>query len=102
MVVQPRTTKPENKFACTKLKNLEKLCFYPTVSNAVTLPFIYAERRPTLHWPNSMALLTISTESALTEAGNSVLTESVFHGLAATFASARAYSALLGILRLPG
>ena len=30
-----------------------------------------------------MALLTVSTESALTEAGNSVLTASVFHGLAA-------------------
>ena len=33
--------------------------------------------------PNFMALLTVSTESALTEAGNSVLTASVFHGLAA-------------------
>ena len=30
-----------------------------------------------------MALLTVSTESALTEAGNSLLTASVFHGLAA-------------------
>ena len=35
--------------------------------------------------PNFMALLTVSTESALTEAGNSVLTASVFHGLAAKF-----------------
>ena len=35
--------------------------------------------------PNFMALLTVSTESALTEAGNSVLTASVFHGLAANF-----------------
>ena len=33
--------------------------------------------------PNFMALLTVSTESALTEAGNYVLTASVFHGLAA-------------------
>ena len=32
-----------------------------------------------------MALLTVSTESALTEAGNSVLTASVFHGLGAKF-----------------
>ena len=32
--------------------------------------------------PNFMALLTVSTES---EAGNSVLTASVFHGLAANF-----------------
>ena len=32
-----------------------------------------------------MALLTASTESALTEAGNSLLTASVFHGLAASF-----------------
>ena len=32
-----------------------------------------------------MALLTVSTELALTEAGNSVLTASVFHGLAANF-----------------
>ena len=32
-----------------------------------------------------MALLTVSTESALTEAGNSVLTASVFHGLVANF-----------------
>ena len=32
---------------------------------------------------NFMALLTVSTESALTEAGNSVLTASIFHGLAA-------------------
>ena len=30
-----------------------------------------------------MALLIVSTESALTEAGNSVLTASVFYGLAA-------------------
>ena len=35
--------------------------------------------------PNLMALLTKSTESALTEAGNSVLTASVFHWLAANF-----------------
>ena len=32
-----------------------------------------------------MALLTVSTESALTEAANSMLTASVFHGLAANF-----------------
>ena len=32
-----------------------------------------------------MAMLSISTESALTEAGNSVLTVSVFHRLAANF-----------------
>ena len=32
-----------------------------------------------------MALLTVSTESALTELGNSVLTASVFHGLAANY-----------------
>ena len=32
-----------------------------------------------------MALLSVSTESALTEAGNSVLKASVFHGLAANF-----------------
>ena len=32
-----------------------------------------------------MALRTVSTESALKEAGNSVLTASVFHGLAANF-----------------
>ena len=32
-----------------------------------------------------MALLTVNTESALTEAGNSVLTASVFHGLASNF-----------------
>ena len=36
-------------------------------------------------WPNIMALLTVGTESALTEAGNAVLTASVFHGLAASF-----------------
>ena len=35
--------------------------------------------------PNFMALLTLSTESALTEAQNYVLTASVFHGLAANF-----------------
>ena len=35
--------------------------------------------------PNFMALLTVSTESALAEAQNSVLTASVFHGLAANF-----------------
>ena len=33
--------------------------------------------------PNFMALLTVSTESAHTEAGNSVLMASIFHGLAA-------------------
>ena len=33
--------------------------------------------------PNFMALLTVSTESALTEAGNSLLTSSLFHGLVA-------------------
>ena len=49
-----------------------------------------------------MALLT--TESELTEAGNSVLTASVFHGQAyfmgkrRILASAHAYSALLGTL----
>ena len=32
-----------------------------------------------------MALLIVSIASALTAAGNSVLTASVFHGLAATF-----------------
>ena len=32
-----------------------------------------------------MALLTVSKESALAEAGNSVYTASVFHGLAANF-----------------
>ena len=35
--------------------------------------------------PNFMALLTLSTESALTEAGNSVLTANVFLGLAVNF-----------------
>ena len=35
--------------------------------------------------PYFMALLTVSTEFALTEAGNYVLTASVFHGLAANF-----------------
>ena len=35
--------------------------------------------------PNFMALLTVSTESALTEAGNSVLTASVFHRYATHF-----------------
>ena len=35
--------------------------------------------------PNFMALLTVITESALMEAGNYVLTASVFHGLAANF-----------------
>ena len=30
--------------------------------------------------PNFMALFTVCTESALTEAGNFVLTASVFHG----------------------
>ena len=35
--------------------------------------------------PKFMALLTVSKESALTEAGNSVLMASVFHRLAANF-----------------
>ena len=35
--------------------------------------------------PNNMALLTVSTESALKEAGNFVLTASLFHGLAGSF-----------------
>ncbi len=35
--------------------------------------------------PDFMALLTVSKESALTEAGNSTLTSSVFHGLAGNF-----------------
>ena len=35
--------------------------------------------------PNFMALLTVSTESAFTKAGNSVLTAGVFHGLATNF-----------------
>ena len=35
--------------------------------------------------PNFMALHTVSIESALTEAGNSVLSASVFHRLAANF-----------------
>ena len=33
--------------------------------------------------PNVMALLTVSTESALMEAGNSVLMTGIFHGLVA-------------------
>ena len=51
-----------------------------------------------------MALLNVSTKSALTEAGNTVLTSSVLsHGLAANIlASARAYFTLMGILRLHG
>ena len=49
-----------------------------------------------------MALLTVSTESVLTKAGNFVLTASLVHGLAANLASARAHSILLGILRLQG
>ena len=36
-------------------------------------------------WPNFMALLTVSKELALMEAGNSVLTASIFHGLAGNF-----------------
>ena len=39
---------------------------------------IYWEQEP---GPNFMALLTVGTESALTEAVNSVLTASPFHGL---------------------
>ncbi len=35
--------------------------------------------------PNFMALLTVSKESALTEAGNSTLLSSVFHRLAGNF-----------------
>ena len=35
--------------------------------------------------PNFMALLTVSTESALTKAGSSVPTARVFHRLAANF-----------------
>ena len=55
-------------------------------------------------WPNFMALLSVSTESALTEAGNSVLTASVFHGLAANFGFCAcvfyAYKASVEIRRL--
>ncbi len=43
-----------------------------------------------------MALLTISKESVLTEAGNLALTSSVFNGLAGNFVCARVYS-MLGI-----
>ena len=50
--------------------------------------------------PKFMDLVTVSKESALTEAGNSALTSSVVHGLAGIFASARAYSTILGILCL--
>ena len=35
--------------------------------------------------PNFMALLTVNTELALTDAGNSVLTASMFHRLAPNF-----------------
>ena len=37
------------------------------------------------YWADFMALLTVRTKSALTEAGNYLLTASVFHGLAADF-----------------
>ena len=48
--------------------------------------------------PNFMALLTVSKESALAEAGNSALTWSAIPKLAATFdLCARAYSLLLGL-----
>ena len=50
-----------------------------------------------------MALLTVSTESALTEAGNSVLTASVIHGFAANFGfCACVLHVIIGILRLQG
>ena len=50
--------------------------------------------------PNFMALLPpVSAKSVLTDAGNSVLTASVFHKLAVNFGF---YSMLLGILRLQG
>ena len=37
--------------------------------------------------PDCLALLTVSTESSLMEAGNYVLTASILHGLAANFGS---------------
>ena len=57
---------------------------------------------PTGPGPNFVALLTVSTESALSEAGNSVLTASVFHGLAANLGFCACYFTPLGILRLQG
>ena len=44
-----------------------------------------------------MALLTVSTESTLTEARNSVLTASVFHGLAHFCANFGFYACVLRI-----
>ena len=41
----------------------------------------YGSLGPNMTGPNFMALLIASTESTLTETGNSVLTASVFHGL---------------------
>ena len=52
--------------------------------------------------PNFMALLTVSTGSALTEAGSSVRTTSIFHELAANIGVCQAYKTLLGILCLQG
>ena len=55
-------------------------CFNHGYNIVVILQFIHCVFETKVHF---MALPTVSTESARTEAGNSVLTASIFHELAA-------------------
>ena len=52
-------------------------------------------------WPNFMALLTVSKESVLAEAGYSVLMSSVFHRSFGISVGVRAHSTIQGTLALP-
>ena len=70
---------PLQKIPCCRK---HRLCGYGKQNHEIGPWFLTITRWP---GPNFKALLTVNTESALTEAGNFVLTASVFHGLAANF-----------------
>ena len=74
-----------HKLGCMGMPQPTQIMYWSLQRNAKKMGLHVSDR--TRMWPgaNFMDLLTVSTESALTEAGNYVLTASVFHGLAADF-----------------
>ena len=73
-------------FVTTKRLNLKKMIEQVSKISEGWCRFAnVAARDVVVPGPNVMALLTVSTESALMEAGNSLLTASVFRGLVGKF-----------------
>ena len=96
----------------TMLKTTDRLPIPHKLNSISSVCMFYVLARGVSFWipcfkfvqpgPNSMALLTVSTESTLTEAGNSVLAASVFHRLAAKLGFCACVLNTPSILRLQG